>query len=273
MDVTTIISYLWTIGGIIVVLLWIRYFVRRAAQRRRPRNMAAIARRPTAPPMTRVQAALGVPVAHLPNPYPPYTGTLRINDPLRDNSMGYSWMADNVRRKDDPDGCHFCEESYRLTIVDQPSQAMMYCLALYTNFSDMVYQIEVIILKGTEAGIVFRQTPGYRYYHFYIRRDGTFGLFWCMKGHQTLLADGLSSAINIELNQPNVLAVVANGTTIDLYVNQQHLTRVVDGTYHAGRIGTATSADPHNPSEVAFRNLMLWTLDEADANQAEHGEQ
>jgi hypothetical protein len=213
------------------------------------------------PPLPPVQTAVGIPVDHLPNPYPPYSGTLRINDPLRDNKAGYGWMDDSIKLTVPTEGCHFHQDAYHITTGSSPRPYMVYCLALRTNFSDFVYQIEATLLKGTEIGVVFRQTPGYRFYYFYVRCDGTYGLLWNEGKQFQRLVDGFSSAIHIELHQPNAFAVVANGNVIDLYINQRHLTQVIDDTYRAGRIGTAVGDDARSPSEAAFRNLMLWTLD------------
>ncbi len=218
-------------------------------------------RRRRVPPLPSVQTAAGVAVESLPNPYPPFHGTLRIHDPLQDNTAGYGWMDDSVQHTTATEGCHFCQEAYHLTTSSPPQSLMVYCLALNTNFSNFVYQIEATLFTGAEIGIVFRQTPGYRFYYFYIRRDGSYGLLWSAGTQSHRLADGLSSAIQIEVGQPNVLAVVANGMSIDLYVNQRHLTQVNDATYQAGRIGIAAATDAGIPNEAAFRNVMLWTLD------------
>ncbi len=236
------------------------YYFRRKKGGNRQKNARGGVQPPPLPP---IQTAVGVPVEHLPNPYPPYGGTLRINDPLRDNKAGYGWMDDSDSKKStaSTEGCHFCEDAYHITESSKLQPYMVYCLALQTNFSNFVYQIEAILLQGAEIGVIFRQTPGYRYYYFSVRRDGSYGLFWHAGEQSQLLKEGFSSAINTELNQPNVLAVVANGTAIDLYVNQQHLAGVTDTTYSAGRIGTATAADRGRPNDVAFKNLMLWTLD------------
>ena len=218
------------------------------------------------PPIPPVQLAVGVPVAHLPNPYPPYSGTLRISDPLQDNRAGYHWMDDSVKPTNETRGCHFCDNAYHIPIGNQPQPHMIYCLALRTNFSDFVYQIEATLLRGIEIGIVFRQTPGYRFYYFYIRRDGTYGLVRNTGSQHVLLAQGSSHIINTGLNQPNVLAVVANGSSIDLYVNLHHLTHIVDDLYRAGRIGIGTSVPDNHSGEAVFRNVMLWTLDETAQN-------
>ena len=268
------IAHFLVVVAILFGMSYLSIYLRRKAARKRA---AELAKRRAAPRRFRslppVQTAVGVPVEHLPNPYPPYSGTLRINDPLRDNSAGYQWMDDREKLTVETEGCHFCDETYRVSIGNKPTSWMAYCLALETNFSNFVYQIEAILLQGTEIGIVFRQTAQHGRYYFYIRRDGSYGLQCAARPQSRLLADGMSSAINIGLNQPNVLAVVANGPTIDLYVNRQHLTRVTDTTHPAGRISTGTASDANSPSEAAFRNVMVWTLDEAATDARGNGEE
>lgn len=238
-----------------------RYMNRKGMQKALANRRAQELARRQPPPMPPVQTAIGVPVEHLPNLYPPYTGTLRIDDPLRDNTAGYGWMDDSIERNTENEGCHFIRDSYALTVEQKPHPSMIYCLALRTNFSDFVYEIETTIIRGSEIGVVFRQTPGFRYYYFYICRDGTYGLERHNRGVAAILARGQSDVINIELHQSNILGIVANGSSIDLYINQQHLETAHDTVYSAGRIGTGTRTDAVNPSEVSFKNLRLWTLD------------
>ncbi len=261
MDLIT--HYLAVIAFLFVLSLLAYFFRRRAARKRR----AQVAKRAAAPrkyrPLPPVQSVVGVAVEPLPNPYSPFSGTLRIKDPLRDNSAGYQWMDADEKETSETEGCHFCDGTYHVSIGNRQTAYMIYCLALETNFSNFVYQIEATLIQGAEIGVVFRQTAEHGRYYFYIRRDGTYGLVCVARPQNRLLVDGMSSAINIELNQPNVLAVVANGPTIDLYINQQHLTQVIDTTHPAGRISTAAATDANAPSEAAFRNVMVWTLDEA----------
>lgn len=218
-------------------------------------------------PMPLVQHAVGVPVEHVPNPYPPYTGTLRINDPLRDNSAGYEWMNDREILTRETENCRFCDGSYRIVKPTWVRPGMVYCLAYETNFSDFVYQIEATLLQGKEIGMVFRQTPQYGFYYFYIRRDGSWGLEVMNRitNERKLLDAGWSLHVKIELNESNMLAVVANGHDLDLYLNHEYLTRVTDTTCFRGRISVGTRSDDGSPGEASFNNVMLWTLDEAGA--------
>ena len=97
---------------------------------------------------------------------------------------------------------------------------------------------------------------------FYIRRDGTYGLdrYNSVTQQPVHRADGFHAAIYIELNQPNVLAVVANGNIIDLYANHYHLATVIDDAYPSGRIATGAATDANSPAEASFRNVMQWIL-------------
>ena len=243
------------------------YLRLRAARKR----AAELAKRRAAPrrfrPLPPVQTAVGVPVEHLPNPYPPHTGTLRIHDPLGNNSAGYQWMDEDEKKTKETEGCHFCDGSYRVSLGNKPTPWYCYCLALETNFSNFVYQVEATLLRGPEIGLVFRQTPQHGYYYFYIRRDGSYGL---LNAQQKILKripliDGLHPAIKIGLNETNVLVVVANGPNIDLYVNQQHVAHVRDYSHPAGRISLGAATDANSSCEASFRNVMLWTLDEIEA--------
>ena len=52
-----------------------------------------------------------------------------------------------------------------------------------------------------------------------------------------------------------MVAVVANGSNIDLYVNDQHLAHVTNSQLGNGYIGVATGY-----GEAAFTNAKVWAL-------------
>jgi hypothetical protein len=56
-----------------------------------------------------------------------------------------------------------------------------------------------------------------------------------------------------------LLAVIANGNTITMYVNHQQVASVQDSTYSQGQVGVAAE-DVSGPTEVAFSNARVWTL-------------
>jgi hypothetical protein len=92
-------------------------------------------------------------------------------------------------------------------------------------------------------------------------QDGSYNLYLYrdLNGNSNLLANGSPSAITRGLNQSNVLAVMAQGNTLVLYVNKQRITSVSDSTYSHGEIGLVADAF-NNLTEVVFSNAKVWTL-------------
>ena len=57
----------------------------------------------------------------------------------------------------------------------------------------------------------------------------------------------------------NVIAVVANGSRFDLYVNRQKIDSASDSTYSQGSIGLVADA-PDNPTTVIYQDARIWTI-------------
>ena len=96
------------------------------------------------------------------------------------------------------------------------------------------------------------------YYYFSLTLTGSYELDGSTGGKNlTILRKETSSAIKAGLTQVNVLAIVAQGSVIDLYVNGQHLDQLRDTTSSTGLIGVAADAS-HQPAEVSFSNVQVW---------------
>ncbi len=191
------------------------------------------------------------------NPYPPY-GTLALDDPLSDNSQGHSWF------EGDPYGlgtCAFTGGAYHVNAIVHDNTND--CLAS-PNFSDFAYQVQMTIVKGDGGGIGFRidNTKGSSY-TFFIGQNGDYAL-WSFNNcgsnncKFSELRSGSSPVINTGLGQSNLLAVVASGSTIDLYVNNQKIDSVSDSSYSQGQIGVSATY-LNGPTEVVFSNAKVWT--------------
>jgi hypothetical protein len=118
------------------------------------------------------------------------------------------------------------------------------------------------IVKGDAGGISFRFDTDYtkgNFYVFSIRQDGQYALdLYKNYVPVTPLRSGSSSAINTGLSQSNLLAVVATGSTMDLYVNHQRIDGVSDSNYSQGEIGVF-AIDLTGPTEVVFRDAKVWS--------------
>jgi len=187
------------------------------------------------------------------NPYT-HSGTLVLSDPLSDNSKGYQWS-------EDPINCGFTNGSYHVK-APNPNYSD-YCLANASYFSDFTFEVQMQIIKGDGGGITFRHSgtaTGNNQYNFTVYQDGTYNLWMQKESNIPTLESGSSAAIKQGLNQSNLLAVIAKGSIIRVYVNHQQIAVVTDSTFSNGQLGFL--ADPNNshPTELVFSNAKVWNL-------------
>ncbi len=191
------------------------------------------------------------------NPYPPYA-TLALDDSLSDRTHSDNWYFEDTG----PGTCVFTGGAYHAKEI-QPNTGKV-CVGPDTKFSDFAYQVQMTIVKGDRGGIIFRDDTNGNGYYFVIGQDGTyeFGIYKGACTHctfsTTVRGIGSSPTIHKGLNQSNLVAVVARGSTIKLYVNNHHIDSVSNSSYSGGRIGVFAS-DLNNPTEVVFSNAMVWT--------------
>ena len=199
-------------------------------------------------------------IAQNPDPYPPMNRTLAFFDPLSDNSHGYNWTENS----NNLGTCAFTGEAYHVIAIPQPGtgpQPGKGCGPSSSNFSDFASQVQMTIVKGDGGGLFFRDDGKGNGYYFFIGQDGTYryGIYNnCDKCTFRTLGSSSSTAINTGLNQSNLVAVVASGSTIYLYVNHQNIANVSDSGYNEGRIGVFASV-VNGSTEVVFSNAKVWT--------------
>ena len=194
-------------------------------------------------------------IAANPNPYPPGGGTLALLDPLSDNSRGFGWSENSTN-------CAFTGGAYH--VIAPNVHLFAYCAARATNFVNFAYEVQMKIIKGDVGGIIFRaNSTNNNFYLFYVSQAGSYQLFLCPGNTcRQLVASTPSAAINKGPNATNLVAVVATGTSITLYVNKQQVTSVNDTTFSHGQIGVVASpfATAGHPTEVVYSNARVWTL-------------
>jgi len=195
-----------------------------------------------------------------PNPYPPYKGILALDDPL-DGSSNRLAVTETVNGGSG----YFTGGMFHLAVTQR---GILLSQDNTDNFSDLVYQVRMVFIKGFGGGIVFRGTET-SYYYFRITSDGsyTFNRYANTldpKVPVEILNKGSSSVIKTGLNQSNLIAVVAIGNSISLYINLHRIASIKDDTYSQGLIGLVAAGmnaiGQKNPSEVAFSNAKVWTL-------------
>jgi len=189
------------------------------------------------------------------NPYPPHGGILLLNAPLRENTKNPTWDEGTTPNLG---SCLFTGGAYHL-VVSQ-TNAFYYCSAEAVTLSNFAYQIQMTIIKGDHGGISFRNPAGGSLYYFYIDTQGNYELD-LNKDHNFIkaIAHGSRPAIKTGYNQSNLIAVVAQGNSFDLYVNLQLLAHASDTTFSKGQVGVI-AIDSGHPTEVVFSNAKVWEL-------------
>ncbi len=191
----------------------------------------------------------------MPNPYTPaHNGTLVLDDALTSNNFAWDTGINSHNAS-----CQFTSQGLDVT---QPAQGFFHgCIAKNTDFTNFTYEVQMNMISGDYAGIIFcaDKTQG-TYYFFQIKPDGSY-ILKTVSGDQfqgTLTA-GSSSAILTGLHSTNTLAVVVQNGTISLYVNETNIANVSDTTYTHGQIGVFTGNDT-NAAETVFSRVRVWQL-------------
>ena len=197
----------------------------------------------------------------------PYTGTgaLAFNDALSTNTSDWP-TSQNTEGT-----CAFQGGTY--DIQGTKANYMEVCLNGETYFSNFVYEVSLKIVKGDCGGLAFRSNFPLLYY-FLICQDGHYRLTRYDRDHteqRRVIVAGLSNAIRSGYSHENTIAVVASGTTLNLYINQRFIGHFTDGAYTVGQLGLMVhtcrvvfaDARPNlcdAPTEVRFQDAKVWKL-------------
>lgn len=192
-----------------------------------------------------------------PNPYPPYTGTLALSDPLSDNNQGNEWRT----YTDTLSSCNFSGGSYQ--IVETKNKYYADCGSQTLSYSNFTLQVQMQFVQGDCGGVIFRADPTLtQFYFFRICQDGTYALLNYVDNTNTnavTLAASSTASIQTGSGASNLLAIVANNNAISLYINNQLIASVVDSNYSSGHIAFFAQSEG-NLTEVAFTNLKVWNI-------------
>lgn len=189
-----------------------------------------------------------------------HRGLFALDDPLQSNGRNSAWDEESER----------CEFAYGQYQVSAPQQHSFHpCIAHATNYGNFIYQVEMTIIEGNCGAIIFRRNQETaQQYYFRICQTGSDTLIRydaiSSNGPTGQLAhrlddQGTNPAIHKGLNQRNLVAVVADGGNIDLWVNGSHVSSVVDTAYQKGQIGLAAD-NLGQPTKVVFSNVKVWTF-------------
>jgi hypothetical protein len=184
------------------------------------------------------------------------SGQLLLNDPLNENNSNV-WDIVNTPRA----GCQFAGGAYHAQASAVNSFAP--CLAQIGNLSNFAFQVQTTLIKGDYGGLTFRfsgiTSNSMQAYFFTTDFTGGYMLFTMPNDRLNILTRGYNRAIKANLDQPNLLTVVARGSNIYLYVNHEYVGSISDNSYTSGEIGVFAYAF-FDPTDVAFSNAQVWNL-------------
>ena len=183
------------------------------------------------------------------------SGTPTINDSLSnpDTSLWANHSNSGAQ-------CAFTGGAYHITI--KVSNYFYYCTPITTGFSNFAFQVQMTLLSGDTAGLMFRVSgPTLKSYLFFLSGSGYYGLILTSDFSKSrTLAINRSTAIKQGFNQPNVLTVIAKGNDLYLFINRQYVTKITDSTYSEGNLGLFASAYKIFPTEAVFSNAEAWDI-------------
>jgi len=176
-----------------------------------------------------------------------------ISDPL--DSINHSLFVS----LSNPSRCGFTGSAYH---ASASAGFISPCLAPAVSVSNFAFQAQMTIIKGNAGGLIFRlnfAASSLNSYLFLIDHLGGYRLVALQNNNTVMqLANGVSSAVNVGLNQSNLLTVIARGHNFFLYVNKQYISSAGDNTFSSGVVGVFASGA--NATDVVFSNVQVWKL-------------
>jgi hypothetical protein len=77
--------------------------------------------------------------------------------------------------------------------------------------------------------------------------------------HRVLMPGACYSRLINTGQQSNTITVIARGSNLYFYINQQYLDSTTDTNYLSGQVALFGESDT-NSTDVAFSNLKIWTI-------------
>ena len=187
----------------------------------------------------------------------PFSSNLVLNDALSSNGNAqYGW--------DTGSNCAFTNNTYQVT--EDKSGYFAYCTASSVSFTNFTYEVQMSIQKGgdnAEGGVVFRANMNSsHFYVLYLSTTGYYDLDIQTNSNGTntrTLKTGTVSGFASGFYQVHTIGIVANGSQISLYVDQNQVTQLNDTTYSGGQVGVI-SAYGSSSTVVVYNNAKVWQL-------------
>jgi serine/threonine protein kinase len=169
------------------------------------------------------------------------------------SSIISDWYVDN-------NSCIFTGGTYHVRVKQAGSFTL--CESNVLSYDNAALQVDVSLLSGSNAGLIFRANDQ-QYYYFGINKDREFFF-----GHHDPSTDGGTFTYLIQDRdsstiapgkQKNTLLVIANGSDFKLFINGTFVGENQDSTYTGGAVGFAAGTGFQvNSGEASFANFKVF---------------
>ena len=181
------------------------------------------------------------------------------------DSDASGWASGDFEDKYSRNQVSIGDGRYALTVT---AKELAYVEKILPNrkFSDFVLSVEATP-RDTEThysyGIAFRENPSLHAYAFEIGNDGLYSV-QLYDGEWQKLKDWSSSEA-IKPGQTNRLKVIARGSSLTFFVNDEQLTTIENDSLAEGKISLVMDMfEKGRTATVEFDNLVVQTLDNAE---------
>ncbi len=173
------------------------------------------------------------------------SGTPVLSDPLV--------APDNNQWDSFPNSCIFQDRSYHL--LNTHPGTFNICKEEANTFCNFAFQAEMTIISGDGGGLIFRLADG-AMERFRVSSNGSYDFVDPAPNGPY----GISDAVHQGLGKSNILTSIAQGSTIDIYINGQHIGNLQHSQSPAcGQIGFL-ALDFSQSADVQFSNVKVWNL-------------
>jgi hypothetical protein len=190
----------------------------------------------------------------------PALGERLYHEDFRDPGSGWdTWSDESTAGK-------YVDGAYRLAVTQKNYMAWSYPVDA-EEFKDVAIEVDTRQIEGsldsTFGLIVRNRVDEENYYWFQISGDGYYSVEKKWEGVWVLLqAWEASGAIKQGLDATNQIRVVCYRDRFSFYVNDIHLTDLIDDSIRSGAAGLAAGAYADPPVIVDFDNLRVYALED-----------
>ncbi len=195
------------------------------------------------------------------------TAQVNTNATLTAATSGTPLLADSLtsnvadRWMDDASHCLFVNGAYHVRVLQ--TNFLQLCTLAAPQVGNATIQADVTLVSGHNAGMLLR-VNGDRFYDFEITDQGQFFFRRHDAGggtNYTYLISSVSNNAVAPLGQKNTLAIIANGSKFNLFINGVAVGSVSDSHYASGQFAFANgTVAPANTGEASFSNLELFAV-------------